>query len=480
MKDLQWSEWEAAHLTHEADGELRRMDGPANPVRQPKNAECRTRPLRRADELRLARRIQFEREQMRVALLSFDCIRVRVVQLLERILAGNVRLDRFLDVSVSQVDEKERIRGLLGYVIVRLKRIGWENDQDFRIAVDKRLLILQRRHAWRRIIRRRREAAALCGDVKIRLSKLMEMLPMLEGVSQHLNASRHISEQGAMMRHVRRQVRKQMLFHHDSAATLNRRLVIFQRHRAAYIRLRQRLALEHLGFVITIAKQYRTQGLGLLDLIQEGNVGLLKSIERFDPERGFRLATYAEWWIRQEIHVALRKTAGPFSMPRSLCVSIKQFQFTATRLQQELGRSAYVEEIAERMRVSAEKVREVLSIPLRHVSLEQARTRDVDLHLAGLIESRDGVGEVTLQLIKTRIQQVMEALTSRERKILQLRFGLNDGVQRTLAEVGESFALTRERIRQIEQMAVAKLRTKACRNRLEELEDLEEIVVGRG
>jgi RNA polymerase primary sigma factor len=253
-----------------------------------------------------------------------------------------------------------------------------------------------------------------------------------------------------------REIGKIPLLNSEEELALAKRVVAGEK------RAKDQMAEANMRLVVSIAKRYVGRGLDLLDLIQEGNTGLLRAVEKFDPDKGFKFSTYATWWIRQAITRAIADQARTIRIPVHMVETINKLLRTQRRLTQELNREPSNEEIAKEMEIDVDKVEHIMKIKQDISSLDASiRDDEEDSVLADFIEDEDTISpeeSATGQLLKEQVKDMLGALTEREQKILKLRFGLEDGKSHTLEEVGQEFSVTRERIRQIEAKALAKLR----------------------
>jgi RNA polymerase primary sigma factor len=423
--------------------------------------------LTRHEEVDAAKQIEHSRVAFRYSMLATDYVLQGAITLLEKVRDGRLRLDRTVEVSVTNVREKRHIMGLLNPNLRTLLALVQQNRADYGFAINKQNPLSERRAAWRRLTNRRIKAVRLIEEVGLRTQRLQPLLEKLREISLRMDAlmaeirllrgQRSAAERLARLR---QELHYLMRITFESQGTLHRRMVRTARLQHDYDAAKRQLSAGNLRLVVSIAKRYRNRGLSFLDLIQEGNTGLMRAVDKFEYARGYKFSTYATWWIRQAITRAIADQSRTIRVPVHMIETMSKVRTITRDLFQQQGYEPSVEETADAAGLSVDETNCVVQMSRQPLSLDQPVGDHDDSYFGEFLEDYredDPLYEMHQELLKTRIADVLAGLNYREREIIRLRYGLADGYAYTLEEVGKIFSVTRERVRQIEAKAVRKL-----------------------
>jgi RNA polymerase primary sigma factor len=423
--------------------------------------------LTRKEEISLARRIEITRAAFRRKLLACDYVIRSAIKVLNRVHRGELPFDRTVQVSVTDRLEKEQILGRLPLNLATLERLLERNAEDYRIATSKNYKPQTRRHAWHRLSRRRCRAVLLVEELGLRTQRIEPMISQLEQFSERIDdlkckleimkaERRPLSERKPLLVEFRNILRALQ----ETPSSLRNRIMDLKKIYTEYQRAKRGLSEGNLRLVVSIAKKYRNRGLSFLDLIQEGNAGLMRAVDKFEYRRGFKFCTYATWWIRQAITRAVADQSRTIRIPVHMVETMSRVRNVSRQLLQRLGREPSIEETARAAECSIDEARRVLAMSRYPISLDRPVGNSEDSHFGDLLPDcgaeSPAIGAAQ-EMLRGQISKVLKTLSYREREIIKLRYGLGDGYSYTLEEVGHIFKVTRERIRQIEAKAVRKL-----------------------
>ena len=423
--------------------------------------------LTREQEISLAKKIEVTRKRFRRSVLGCNYSMQATIEVLEKVHEGILPFDRTIKVSLTERLTKEQIVARMPHNLKTLRHLLDQNRADFRKLISKKTPRAEWLEARRRFCRNRSKALTLVEELSLRTRRIQPMVKQLEDMSRRMDLLRRRIRELATnsaakdeRANLRKELRDLMLITLESPRSLRNRRTTLVKQYQEYEHVKRQLSSGNLRLVVSIAKKYRNRGLSFLDLIQEGNTGLMRAVDKYEYRRGYKFSTYATWWIRQAITRAIADQARTIRIPVHMIDVLSKLRNVSKRLLQELGREPTTEETARAADISIEETRRVLSIGRHPVSLDRPVGESEDSSFGEFIEDGGSESPMTSAshgMLRDKIEGLLKTLTYREREIIRLRYGLGDGYTYTLEEVGRIFKVTRERVRQIEAKAVRKL-----------------------
>lgn len=438
--------------------------------------------LTREQEIRLAKKIETTRMIFRRKTLESDYVARQAVETLRLVHAGQLPFDRTMRISTAEVNAKDKIAARIPVNVETINRLldvserQWTQLDNPAISDERKVEIKQE------LALRRRRVATLLEECCLRTGRIQPLMRKMQGIHRKLNELQKLLQKSQRnpdrydpedLEAMREEVSGLRSLIYEEPTELEGRMKGILRVFGEYEQAKRDLSGGNLRLVVSIAKKYRNRGLPFLDIIQEGNTGLMRAVDKYEYKRGYKFSTYATWWIRQAITRAIADHARTIRVPVHMIETMSKLRNIQKHLLQDLGREPTVEEIAIKAKMPMEEVRRVMKISRHPISLDRPVGESEDSHFGDFIEdeSQESPHEsASNELLRGRINDLLKTLTYREREILKLRYGIADGVgdghTYTLEEVGRIFKVTRERVRQVESKAIRKLQHPVRRQRL--------------
>ncbi len=432
--------------------------------------------LTRQEEIDLARKIELSRMAFRRKMLEIDYCARNAITLLQQVEEGTLSFDRTMKISTSDNMVRSVIKKRMPINIKTSNDLLEMNRELFKKFLNSADM-QTKKELLKRLWRNKRKVAMLLEELSLRTSRIQAMKSKLHGMCEKMRKLEEMITAGPSgdvtaedISAVKQELNGLSDLVIDTAEELEKRLRTIERIFEQYEEAKRTLSSANLRLVVSIAKRYRNRGLSFLDIIQEGNTGLMRAVDKYEYRRGYKFSTYATWWIRQAITRAIADHARTIRIPVHMIETMSRLRSASKNLMQALGREPTVEEIAEETGMSLEETRRVLKISKHPISLDRPIGDGDDSYLGDFIEDDkvdSPIVSASQEMLKDKIEGILNTLTYREREIIRLRYGIGDGYTYTLEEVGRIFKVTRERVRQVEAKAIRKMQHPVRSKKLE-------------
>jgi len=469
-------EVEEINLTEElTEAASRRID---DPVRMYLTQMGEIPLLTRDQEIALAKKIELTRTAFRRKVLESDYCIAQAVDILQQVGDGHLPFDRTMRISTSESMAKQTITKRLPGNLATVRKLIALNQEDWGKMNEPKTSAQVKQKLRKQINQRRRKSAKLLEELSLRTARIQAMFKRLDSISRKMvELAREIVVQSKKanvsptdLQEMKEELDGMCGLVLETPEEIANRTEDIRRVFSEYEDAKRKLSGGNLRLVVSIAKKYRNRGLSFLDIIQEGNTGLMRAVDKYEYRRGYQFSTYATWWIRQAITRAIADHARTIRIPVHMIETMSKLRNISKQLLQELGREPDIGEIARVARMPVSEARRVLKISRHPISLDRPVGESEDSYFGDFIEDESAespVSTASQEMLKDRIEQVLKTLTYREREIIKLRYGIGDGYTYTLEEVGRIFKVTRERVRQVEAKAIRKLQHPVRARKLE-------------
>ena len=432
--------------------------------------------LAREEEISLARKIELTRMAFRRRVLESDYCANIAVNILQQVSDGTLPFDRTMKMSTAENLVRAAVKNRMPENIKTAKTLLRHNSK---LLLESRKLtdVNEVKLLLKQVRRNRQKVATLLEELSLRTSRIQPMMKRLLGIQQKMHTLKQTIEAGPNELYITEDIDAMKMELNgladlvaETPKQLGKRLRSIETVYVEYEEAKRNLSGGNLRLVVSIAKKYRNRGLSFLDIIQEGNTGLMRAVDKYEYRRGYKFSTYATWWIRQAITRAIADHARTIRIPVHMIETMSRLRVVSKELLQKLGREPTIEEIAKESEMSVSETRRVMKISKHPISLDRPIGESEDSYFGDFIEDEtvdSPVRKATQEMLKDRIDTVLKTLTYREREIIKLRYGIGDGYTYTLEEVGRIFKVTRERVRQVEAKAIRKLQHPVRSRKLE-------------